>query len=392
MAASSGATGFSVSVVRGRGNHALQYSAVQLFSERASATAHDFVIEDSDIPTIVEICRRLNGVPLGLELAAAYVGVLGLKGLAARLNDRFALLLRGHRTALPRHQTLQATLDWSYGLLEETEQIVLRRLAVFQGEFTMDDASSIAADTELSAGRVVNAVANLVDKSLVTADIGGEVTHYHLLEMTRAYALDRLRQSGEWDAIIRAHAAYYRGLFARTSDTKPALSKDEWRSGFGRQIGNLRVALGWAFSPAGDAALGVALAAAATDFWIALSLLRECCDWGLKAVMNLGAAEGTRDEMMLQSGLGLALTYTRGMHVDARSAFTRALTLAEASADVGYQVRAMYGLWLFDVRVVAFRQSLLMCERCEQLARSTGDPEATQNRGPHVRQYPIFPR
>jgi predicted ATPase/DNA-binding winged helix-turn-helix (wHTH) protein len=356
----------------------LQYSAVQLFNERASASADDIVIGDSELPAIVEICRRLDGVPLALELAAAHVGTLGIKSLAARLDDRFALLIQGHRTALPRHQTLRATLDWSYGLLAKTEQIVLRRLAVFQGEFTMDDASSIAADTELSADRVVSAVVNLVDKSLRAADVGGEVSYYHLLEMTRAYVLERLRQSGDRDAIVRTHAAHYRGLFAHASDTNPTLSRNEWRSGFGRQIGNLRVALGWAFSATGDMALGVPLAAAATDFWIALSLLSECCEWGLKALANLGPAEGTRDEMILQCGLGLALTYTRGMHVDARNAFTRSLALAEASADVGYQVRAMYGLWLFDLRVVAFRQSLLMCERCEQLARSTGDPEATR--------------
>ena len=350
---------------------ALQYSAVQLFNERASATTDDFVVEDGDVAAIIEICRRLDGVPLALELAAAHVGVIGVKALAARLDDRFAFLIKGRRTALPQHQTLRATLDWSHDLLPETEQLVLRRLGVFHGDFTMEAAAAIAVGEGLAPNDVVDGIANLADKSMVTADISGNVTYYHLLELTRAYALERLLQSGERDAVMRRHAEYYRDLFAHAEAGARARSRAEWIAGYGRLLGNLRAALGWAFSPSGDVGIGVALAASATDFWLAMSLLNECCDWGLQAVAQLGDAEGTRQEMMLQSGLGQALTFSRGMQSDAHAALTRALELAESLADYERQVDALYGLWLFALRVVDFRECLALAERCQVLAEAT---------------------
>jgi predicted ATPase/DNA-binding winged helix-turn-helix (wHTH) protein len=350
---------------------ALQYSALQLFNERASATTDEFVIQDGDVPAIVEICRRLDGVPLALELAAAHVGVIGVKALAARLDDRFAFLIKGRRTALPQHQTLRATLDWSHDLLPEAEQLVLRRLGAFHGDFTMEAAASIAVGEGLATNDVVDGIANLADKSMVTADISGNVTYYHLLELTRAYALERLLQSGERDAVMRRHAEYYRDLFSHAEAGARARSRAEWIAGYGRLLGNLRAALSWAFSPSGDVGIGVALAAFATDFWLAMSLLNECCDWGLKAVAQLGDAVGTRQEMMLQNGLGQALTFSRGMQSDARAALARALALAESLADYERQVDALYGLWLFALRVVDFRECLAMAERCQVLAEAT---------------------
>jgi predicted ATPase/DNA-binding winged helix-turn-helix (wHTH) protein len=350
---------------------ALQYPAVQLFNERALAAADQWSIDDGSVPAVVEICRRLDGVPLALELAAAQVGALGIQGLAARLH--LALRIKGRRTGSPRHQTLQATLDWSWGLLPEAERGILRRLGAFQGDFTMDAAGKVAADEGGAPEHVVDAVANLVDRSLVAADISGDVTYYHLLEITRIYALERLQESGERDWVTRCHAQYYLELFARAEAGAAARSKVEWLADYGRHIGNLRAALDWAFSPHGDVALGVALAAATTDFWIAISLLNECCEWGLKAVAQLGAAKGTRDEMILQCGLGQALTYSRGMQQDARAAFTRALTLSEALADADCQLRAIYGLWLFALRVGDFQECLAQARKCELLGEASSN-------------------
>ena len=129
---------------------ALLYSAVQLFDDRARATVDGYVFEGSDVPAVLEICRRLDGVPLALELAAARVDMFAVKSLAGRLDDRFAVLTSGRRTALPRHQTLRAAMDWSYDLLPEIEQIVFRRLAVFHGDFTIDAAAAVAADERIS--------------------------------------------------------------------------------------------------------------------------------------------------------------------------------------------------------------------------------------------------
>ena len=296
----------------------------------------------------MEICRRLDGVPLALELVAAHVGVLGVKGLAARLDDRFALLIQGRRTALPRHQTLRATLDWSCALLPEAEQMILRRLAVFRGDFTIQAAYAVAADASLKPEDVVQGMANLVDKSLLAADIGSNTTYYRLLELTRTYALQLLQDSGERKQVIQRHADYYRELFVRAGSAAAARTKAEWAADYGREIDNLRVALDWALSANGNNALGVALAAAASDFWIAMSLLSECCDWGYKAIAQLGAAAGTRDELLLQCSLGQALTFSRGMQRDAKVALTRAVALAEDLADPGYQVRATYVLWQYS--------------------------------------------
>ncbi len=148
---------------------------------------------------MAEICRRLDGIPLAIELAAARTAALGIEDLAAQLDDRFRLLASGHRTAMPRHQTLRAALDWSYELLTEPERVVLRRLAVFAGGFTLQAASAIAADDKIAAPDVVDCVVNLVAKSLVTADAGGATIRYRLLETTRAYSLERLVQAGEFD-------------------------------------------------------------------------------------------------------------------------------------------------------------------------------------------------
>ena len=351
---------------------AQRYPAVQQFSERAAAAADEFVLRDSDVPALVEICRKLDGVPLALELAAAHVGVLGVKGLAERLDDRLALLIQGRRTALPRHQTLRATLNWSYDLLPPTEQAILRRLAAFQGEFTMDAASAVAADPAITPDGVVNAIANLVDKSLIAADIGGEVTYYHLLEMTRSYARERLLDSGEYGSIMGLHTAHFLAVFSAAEAGADVRPKEEWLRDYGRHIGNLRAALDWAFGSGGNVALGVALAAAAADFWVAISLLGECCDWSVRAIGRLGAAEGTRDEMRLQCSLGQSFTYSKGMRLDAKAALNRALTLAEGLAELNYQIRIIYALYLFDLRVLDLREAIAMCRRCETLAASTG--------------------
>src|SRR5262245_45478555 len=176
---------------------ALAYPAVQLFVERATESLDTFELTDAEAEVVADVCRRLDGIALAIELAAGRVDAFGVKGLAAHLDDRFRLLTGGRRTALPRHQTLSATLDWSYEQLPEPERVVLRRLAVLAGGFTLDAARAIAAGPDIDAGTIDEHVANLVAKSLVTADIGDGVLHYRLLETTRAYGLVKLKEAGE---------------------------------------------------------------------------------------------------------------------------------------------------------------------------------------------------
>ena len=176
----------------------LRHSSVRLFVARARATDPHFRPDGPSAAAAAAICRRLDGIPLAIELAAARGAALGIAEIAAWLDDRFHLLTSGHRTALPRHQTLRATLDWSYELLPEPERVVLRRLAIFAGGFTLAAASAVVADTDTAASDVVHHLANLIAKSLVVADIGRSLTRYRLLETTRAYALEKLPKTASW--------------------------------------------------------------------------------------------------------------------------------------------------------------------------------------------------
>jgi predicted ATPase/DNA-binding winged helix-turn-helix (wHTH) protein len=239
---------------------ALQYSAVQLFNERATAAADGFTFDKANAAAVLEICRRLDGVPLALELAAARTDVLGVRELAAHLDDRFRLLTSGRRTALPRHQTLGATLDWSYQLLSEAEQRMLRRLAVFAGDFPLEAAIAVAADGAPS--ETVDHIGSLVAKSLVAADLRGEPPRYRLLDTTRLYARDKLTSSGEVQQAARHHAEYYRALFAQAEAESETRPQAEWLAIYGPHLDNVRAGLDWAFSAGGDPQIGVALTVA----------------------------------------------------------------------------------------------------------------------------------
>ena len=171
--------------------------AIQLFVERASAALDSFELTTEDLPAVVEICRRLEGNPLAIELAAARVDFFGVRGLAARLDDCLRLLTRGPRTALPRHQSLRATFDWSYGLLSPLEQVVLRRIAVLPGRFNLDSANAAAVDGKVRGVDVFDTLMNLVAKSLLGTDLTDAGILYRLAEATRAYAMEKLLSSDE---------------------------------------------------------------------------------------------------------------------------------------------------------------------------------------------------
>jgi predicted ATPase/DNA-binding winged helix-turn-helix (wHTH) protein len=191
---------------------AMRFSAVELFVQHAAARLDDFELLDADVPFVVDLCRKLDGIALAIELATARIDTLGVRGLSARLKDGMQLLTVGYRTALPRHQTLRSMLDWSYDWLPDAERVVLSRLSVFAGEFALEAASIVAADSDITASDVAGHVASLVTKSLVAADIGGEEPRYRLLETTRAYALEKLHESGEFDAVARRHLEYTQNL------------------------------------------------------------------------------------------------------------------------------------------------------------------------------------
>jgi len=194
-----------------------------------------FPLPMNDVPAVLEICRRLDGIPLALELAAARVDAFGVRDLAAHLDDRFHVLTSGRRTALPRHQTLGAALDWSYQLLPEEELAVLRRLSIFAGEFALEAAVAVAVDSHPSDSDIVDHIANLVCKSLIAADPHGEVARYRLLDTTRLYAFEKLKRSGEFQQVARRHAEYYLAFFAPADAESETRPQAEWLRPASRQ-------------------------------------------------------------------------------------------------------------------------------------------------------------
>ncbi|HLW38670.1 MAG TPA: adenylate/guanylate cyclase domain-containing protein, partial [Candidatus Eremiobacteraceae bacterium] len=189
-------------------SEAMRFGAVALFAERARAAHKAFALVDENAPIVADICRRLDGIPLALELAAARVRVLTLPHLANGLNARFKILTHGSRTALPRQKTLSALIDWSYNLLTEEEQTFFNRLAVFSGDFTIEAADKVSGGDH-DESTVIELLSSLSDKSLIVAETTGDVEHFDLLESTRAYALEKLTARGELDEIARRHALYY---------------------------------------------------------------------------------------------------------------------------------------------------------------------------------------
>ena len=332
----------------------LRYGGVRLFVERLRAAEPHFAPDQRSAAMIAAICRRLDGIPLAIELAATRAAVLGVEEVAAHLDDRFRILTGGRRTALPRHQTLRATLDWSYELLSEPERVILRRLAVFAGVFRLEAASAVIASSEIAPAEVVDGIANLVAKSLVTGVAGSTVAHYRFLDTIRAYGLEKLVESGEREWLARRHAEHYRDLFERAEaewETRPTVA---WMAEYEAEIDNLRAALDWAFSPDGDAQIGIALTAAAVPFWMHLSLMEECrrrVEQALAALATV-AEPDARQEMKLLAALGASRLYTRGGVPEVASAWTKALELAKSLGDPEYQKRSPLGL------------VVLSCQRC----------------------------
>ncbi len=355
----------------------LGHSAVRLFIERARIADARLPSLDANPAIIASICRRLDGIPLAIELAAARAVALGVRGVADGLDDRFRLLAGGRRTALPRHQTLRATLDWSYGLLSENERTGLRRLAIFLGGFELEAARAIMTTTDGEGPDVADSLADLVAKSLVTRDSTNVGIRYRLLDTTRAYALEKLLESGDWAATARRHAEYCGYLFARAEAEWETRPTTEWLDDYGRQIDSLRAALDWAFSSGGDSSIGVALTAAAVPVWIHLSLMEECrgrVERALAAIA-VGAGGDARREMQLHVALARSLTLTRGAAVtEVGAASAKALEIAENLGHADYQLRALWGLWIFHFNTGQHCVALILAQKFHTLAATRPDP------------------
>ncbi|MFL6797998.1 MAG: winged helix-turn-helix domain-containing protein [Xanthobacteraceae bacterium] len=257
-------------------SHARQFAAVELFTERASALGDGFQLNDENAALVGSICHRLDGIPLAIELAVPRLKVLPLAQLARGLDERFRLLTGGSRTALPRQQTLHATIDWSYSLLSEPEKLMLTRLSVFLGGSSLASIIAVVADAQLAAAEVSDLLLSLVEKSLVHADLSGSEPRYRLLESTRHYASEKLTESA---ALLRQHAAHFAARLAQASQEWETMPTTQWIAFYEADLDNTRAALKWAFGPSGDSTLGVELAGHSHLLWAELGLMLEHRRW-----------------------------------------------------------------------------------------------------------------
>ena len=284
-------------------DEAQSHGATALFVERATAADSRFVLTDDSAPIVAEICRRLDGIPLAIELAAARVKILALPNLARRLDERFKILTGGSRTALPRQKTLSALIDWSYGLLKPIEQTFFNRLGTFAGGFSLDAALAVCSDEGINESDVLELLSSLADQSLVLAETGGERERYRLLESTRAYALQKLADAEEQEKLARRHAEFFRIVAEEAKTVSRTQPAERWLPQYESDIDNLRSALTWALQQGRDPVVGAAIAASIVRLWQAVGLAAEARSWGTLALERIDGSEHPD----LQAGLLLAL-------------------------------------------------------------------------------------
>ena len=357
---------------------ALTFPATQLFLERATATGARLMLSDANAATVARICRKLEGVPLAIELAAGRVGTYGLEQTAALLEKRLSLLWVGHRTAAPRQQTLKATLDWSYGLLSDPERQVLHQLAIFIGSFTLEAARAVLARATLDNAHVLDAIDSLVAKSMVVADGSGVPLRYRLLDTTRAYALEIAVDGAERAELAGRHAEYYRQRLEQMAAEWPVLSNAAQRALHLADLANVRAALEWCFGPNGDSRMGVRLAAAAMPvFWACTFWGPEIHLWSERALLALDeTTRGGDEEMQLQATLGMSFMFRRGEPEPAHAAFSRGMAIAEERGDVIKHLQMLVPLHASATRTEDCKSALNHAKRGVTVAGASGDPAA----------------
>ncbi len=276
-----------------------------------------------------------------------------------------------------RHRSLAAALDWSFELLAADERVILSRLSVFLGAFTLESAGAVAGDSRVTARDVIDGVATLVAKSLILADVSGPIVQYRLLETTRAYALQKLGEK-DAEALVKRHAEHHRDLFVHASGEFETRSVVDWLAVYGRKIDDVRSALNWAFSDRGDLATGIALTIAAIPLWMRLSLTDEC-----RACVERALASGTpdaqlsdHDKMKLHAALGPAVMLTRGPRPEGAVAWSKTLELAERIGDSEHRLRALFGLSTYHRARGSYRMAVTFAQKCLVAATEAGDARA----------------
>lgn len=346
---------------------AMQYSSITLFVERAQAVHDSFTLTDENVAAVADICRRLDGIALAIELAAARVRVLSPSRLNEGLRARFRLLTGGARTQLPRHQTLRALIDWSYALLDEREKLLLRRVAVFAGSFTLEGATAVYAAVDADELDVLDILSSLVEKSLVNAETGESTERYRLLESTRQYLTEVVDEADERERLLRLHAEYYRALALRTDHNFHRTPQSVWFRSVGDEYENLREVLLWALTDGKDAGIGATIAGSLRAYWFNCGRFREGLFWIEQALQAID--EGRNAFLSAKLYLAQAVLQWGTQKLQAAD---RAAVLFEAANEVqglGYALRQR----ALALRTSRPEEAEEVCRRAANLLHEAGD-------------------
>jgi len=353
---------------------AMTWPAIQLFMERASEGGARLGMSDDEAQTVAVLCSRLDGNPLAIGLVASRVGSYGIQGVADLFASQLALHWQGRRHDTPRHQTVEALIDWSHNLLPERDRDVLHRLSVFSGAFSVEAAVTVTSDDAIDAFQVREAVSNLVDKSLVAVSGESDETHLRLLETTKAYAAARLARLPGGERFARRHALYYAEQLRKLSD-----SQRTTRAGAVRprvfEIGNVRTAIEWAFTAGHDPTLATTMWCMAAPLFLELSLIRECKRTCERAIDQLpDEFRSTPTELRLLDSA--AITYFAGADYEGalKPVLERGLALSRELGDNESTFHFLAGLHLAMITNGDFQSSLSICEQYSALASAYGGP------------------
>jgi predicted ATPase/DNA-binding winged helix-turn-helix (wHTH) protein len=352
---------------------ALASPAVQLFMEKAAVGGLLDGLQDSDAPIVADICRRLDGIALAIEIAASRVGTYGIRGVASLLNEADPLQFQGRRSATSRHQTLQAMLDWSFNLLSGSEQKTLCTLSIFIGQFPLDAAYTVAGVVDNDRKKLATIIASLADKSLISISSISGFVYYRLLDTTRAYASAKLKVGDEERAIAGRHALYFDSFLKSRLAGQGFDGRDAAK--YTPHLGNIRKALEWSFSDRGNPAIGRELATNAVSIFLEISQFGECQRWCRQAISGLPERDrGTSLELHLYYALARSALYAPGSVNEVKDAFKRALHLSEILHDERRQFDLLADFNVYLVRNGDFEGAIATAKESAAIAQRTGDP------------------
>ena len=346
--------------------------AVQLFAQRAQVVRPDFTLSGHEVIPAAQICRRLDGIPLALELAAARLAVLSLDQLTTRLDDRFRLLTGGSRTALPRQQTLRATLDWSYDLFGEPERLLLQRLSVFAGGWTLEAAEAICAGDGITPEEVLDLLAGLVAKSLVLLEEGATDARYRVLETVRQYAHERLVAAGKAPRLQDRHLDWCQALAGQAAQHIGGAEREMWLARLETELENFRSALDWSSTAKGRQEAGLRLAAALEDFWYIRGYAGEGQRWLERLLERGGAAVPAALQARAVEILAL-LAFYQAEHAQALALFEAAYTLHSGEGNVASATWALNYQGMVAMNLGDYQRATTLLEQVLPVHREQGD-------------------